>query len=134
VGVAGSAEQASTIDDVPFRRHPVADADIRHELPDLGDVTRELVADRDRWLHAALCPIVPFIDVDVGSADPCPAHPDEHLVIPDRRLRNVLQREPRTRAFFHQRFHVGSTPVTCVCLPAPVARARKVAERRRKVE
>ena len=45
----------------------------------LDDFTGELVPDHDRGLHATPRPLVPLVDVDVGTAHPGAAHADQHL-------------------------------------------------------
>src|SRR5437763_10204890 len=68
VCVARATEQASSIDDVTFRRHAIALAHIGDERSHLHDLAGELVTD-DEWRHAsAACPRVPFVNVDVSAA------------------------------------------------------------------
>ena len=52
-----------------------------------------------------LRPRVPIVDVHVGAADAGAAHLDQHFVVANRRLGNVLQNEARGRRLLHQRFH-----------------------------
>ena len=105
VRVARAAEQAASVDDVSFGGHAIAFAHVGHELPDLHDVAGELVADDDRRLDASLRPRVPIVDVHVGAAHAGAPHANQHFVVADRRLGNVLEDESRTGRRFHQRFH-----------------------------
>src|SRR5580698_9423260 len=51
--------------------------DIRSRLDDLA---HELMPDRHRHRNGALRPVVPFINVDVGSANSRPPHANEDVV------------------------------------------------------
>src|SRR5687768_10950140 len=105
VRVAGSAEQAPAIDDVTLGGDAVALLHIRHEPPNLRDVARKLVSDDEGRLAAPLRPGIPVVDVDVGSAHPRAAYPDQNFVLTDFRLRTILQLEAGSGGLLHQRFH-----------------------------
>src|SRR5690606_24842606 len=98
VGVPGAAQRAAAADDVPLRRHPVADVDVGHQGAHLRHVAGELVADGEWRTAAPLRPGVPVVDVDVGAADAGAPDADQHLVVADLRLGNVGEREAGTCA------------------------------------
>jgi hypothetical protein len=111
VRIARAAEQAAAVDDVPFGGHAIAGVHVGDEPSDLDDFAGELVADDDRRLHAALCPRIPVVNVHVGAAHAGAPHPNEHFVFSDCRLGNVAEFEPRSRRWFHQRFHARVAPL-----------------------
>src|ERR1051325_1612179 len=83
VRVPRPAQQTPAVDDVAFGSYAVAFLDIRNEPTDLQHVTSELVSD-DEWLLAApLCPRVPVVDVDIGSAHTGSPHSYQHFVFAD---------------------------------------------------
>src|SRR4051812_26190034 len=108
VRVAGAAEQAPPIDDVSFRGHTIAFPDVGHQRADLHHFARELVADDERWLAAPARPRIPLVNVDVRAAAPGATPANQFFVLANRRLSDVLQCEPRSRRFFHERFHARS--------------------------
>jgi hypothetical protein len=116
VRVPRSAEEAAAVHDVPLGGHPVALAHVGHQLSGLHDVAGELVADDERRVAAALRPVVPFVDVDVGTAHPRAPHADEHLVVPNAGDRDVLHHEAGPRGGLDQRLHALLAPLTWVSL------------------
>ena len=106
VAPAGQAVAAAPADDVALAADDVA----RREV---GDVRRrprrsspdELVADHQRDRDRLLGPGVPVVDVQVGAADPGPVDPDQHVVDPDLRLRDVLEPQAGLGVGFHECAH-----------------------------
>ena len=89
---------AATTDEMALAAHEVALGEILHVRAERDDLADELVTDHEWRRHILLSPAVPLVDVQVGPADPGPQHADEHLVPPDRRVGDFLQREPRLGA------------------------------------
>src|SRR5947199_8979733 len=81
VRVAGAAKQTSSVHNVPLGGDAVAFAHVGDELTDFDDVAREFVTDGERWLASPARPRIPIVDVNVGAADTCAAHPYEHFII-----------------------------------------------------
>ena len=73
-------------------------------VQDLGDRRQAVGGTRWRywWLAPGrfLRPRIPVIDVYIGPADPGPVNLDQHIVDPDLRFRNVLERQPLFRLSF----------------------------------
>src|ERR671910_35332 len=68
--------------------------------------SRDLVAERHRHAgHAALCPLVPIEDVEIGAADRGGVHADLHLALARIRDRHVLELGARTRCGLAQGTH-----------------------------
>src|SRR5690606_5032355 len=77
---AAAAIAAVAADDVAFGGDALADAVALHAGAELGDAADELVADHQAGLDGALGPCVPFVDVQVGTADRGLFELDQHLV------------------------------------------------------
>jgi hypothetical protein len=105
VGVAGAAQQASPIDDVPLGGDSVSLLHVVHESPDLYDIAGELVSHHERWFASPLRPGVPLVDVNIGAAYTRASHPNENFVFTDCGLRAIFQFETGCRGFLDQRFH-----------------------------
>ena len=69
VRLAAAALQAVSAGDVHFGGDEVADLDAGDQFADGGDRARELMAGDVGRLDARLRPLVPVVDVQVGSAD-----------------------------------------------------------------
>src|SRR5207237_3983265 len=105
VRVAGSAEKAAAIDDVPLRGDTVSFLYIGDESSDLDDIAGEFMSDYKGRLATTFGPRIPVVDVDVGSANPGSTYAYESFVLTDPRLRDILQVETRCRGFLDERFH-----------------------------
>jgi len=90
---------------VAFGGDAVTFMDVRHQAPDLGDVAGEFVADDKRRLASSSRPVVPVVDVDIGSANARAAHADQDFVVPDLRFRYIPQYHPGTGGFLYESFH-----------------------------
>ena len=104
----GHAVAAAAADDVPLAADDVARVEVAHVRADLDDLADELVPDHERHRDRLLRPGVPRVDVEVGAADPGLPHPDQHVVDPDLRLRDILEPEPRLGPRFDERSHQSS--------------------------
>src|SRR5690606_8213484 len=69
VRAAATAVTAVAADDVAFGRDALADLVAVHCRTERGDAADELVADGQARLDGALAPLVPQVDVQVGTAD-----------------------------------------------------------------
>ena len=69
VRAAGPAVEADPARDVALGGDVVALRDVRDRAPERDDRPAELVAERERRLHALRRPLVPALDVQVGAAD-----------------------------------------------------------------
>ena len=97
VGVPRPAQQAPPIDDVSLGRHAIALSDIGDQPADLHDIPGEFVTDDEGRLAPPLRPCIPVVDVNVGAADAGALHANENFVLPDPRLLDILELEPRRR-------------------------------------
>ena len=80
VRLARAAVEAHAAGDVALGRDVVALGDVADRAPGRDDRPAELVAERERRLDPLRRPLVPALDVQVGSADARRLDPDEHLV------------------------------------------------------
>jgi hypothetical protein len=87
------AVTAAPADDVALAADEAADVEAAHVRADLDDLADELVPDHQRDRNRPLRPGVPVVDVQVGAADPGLVHPDQDVVDPDLRRRDVLERQ-----------------------------------------
>ena len=111
MGVAGAAEQAPAVDDVPFGGHPVPLCTSVTSRPTLHDVAGEFMSDDDRRLDPPPGPVIPLVDVDVRATHAGAADANQDLVFSDRRLGDLGQHHPGSRGSFHQRSHVFRAPI-----------------------
>src|SRR5690348_6193342 len=103
--VAGSTEQAPSIHDVSFDRHPIADMDIGDQRPDLRDVPGEFVPNDERRVAPPARPVIPLVNMDVGAAHARAAHADQHFVIANGRYGHILELETGGCSLFDERVH-----------------------------
>jgi hypothetical protein len=66
--------------DVSFTSHTVAHLEVAYTGAYLGNNTYILVTDSHRSLDGLLAPLVPLVDVQVGTADSSLLNLDEHIV------------------------------------------------------
>jgi hypothetical protein len=86
---------------MPFSADEFADSIIGDVAPDLDDFSDEFVADDERDGDGGLRPIVPLVDMEVGSADSSKRYANFYVINADFRLRNFLQPEPGLTPAFH---------------------------------
>jgi hypothetical protein len=96
------AVSASPADYVAFTIYDVTESKVINVRTYLHNLANKLVADRHGHRDCALCPFVPAIDMDIGSADAGVAHPDENVIDADGRHRNVLQ----PQSFIRMRLYI----------------------------
>ena len=82
---------------VPLSAHNVPAEKVANVLPNLHNFTNELVADGHWDLDSPLCPFIPFVNVDVSSADSCVANTNQYIVNSYRRFGNVFQPKDLSR-------------------------------------
>ena len=87
---ARHAVAAAPADEVALAADQRPHLEIAHVRADLDDLADELMADHESDRHCPRRPCVPGVDVHIGAADPRPQHPDQHVVDPDLRLRQLL--------------------------------------------
>jgi hypothetical protein len=80
-------------DDMPLGPDQLALDEAGDIAPQTLDVTGELVADDHRDRDVLLGPLVPFVDVEVGAADPRGVDPDQDIIRPGLGHRDVLESE-----------------------------------------
>jgi hypothetical protein len=69
----GAAETADSTSKVGFYRDKITFFYSLNTFAEFNHITAELMAEDQRWFDAILCPLIPRIDVDIGSANS--AHP-----------------------------------------------------------
>jgi hypothetical protein len=82
---------ASPTDDVAFAADDIPGMKVVDVGADLYDLADKLVADGHGHGNGALRPLVPMIDMNVGSADSGIANADKNVVDADDWLGNVLK-------------------------------------------
>src|SRR2546422_3511469 len=105
VAVAGAALQAVTADDMPLGGDELAGSELRHAVAARFDLSRELVADDDWRLDAALRPRVPVGDVQVRAADAGVPYRDQDFAGAGRRLGHGLHGQTGRALFLDDRLH-----------------------------
>ncbi len=105
VRVAGPALEAHAAGDVRLGRDIVADGDHRDVRPDFHHFTAQLMADDAGRVNAALRPLVPSVDMVVGSAQRRGYDAHNHLAGPGLRLGNIQQLQAGSGLCFDQCAH-----------------------------
>jgi hypothetical protein len=105
VAPACHAVPASAAHDVSLAADEVAGAEVAHVRPDVHDLADELVPDHEGNRHRLLGPLVPFLDVEVGAADPRAIDADQDVVDPDLGLGDLSHDEPRGWVLLHEGAH-----------------------------
>src|SRR5207247_4763752 len=83
------AVAAAPAHDVALGADKLADVHRLDALAHLGDLAHELVPDHERQLQGRLSPVVPCVDVQVGSADAGAQHANQDLARARLRLGHV---------------------------------------------
>ncbi len=102
---ASAAVAAMAADDVAFGGNAVADLVASHAGADLDNAADELMADGEAGLDRALAPLVPLVDVQVGAADGCLLHLDQHFVRAHHRQRHLFHPDALFGLALDQGFH-----------------------------
>src|SRR5277367_6407611 len=82
---------AASTCDMPLTAHDVAGIKVVDVRSDLDDLSDKFMSDGHRHRNGLLCPLVPLIYVNVGSADTGVAHADQHVVDADGGFCDVFQ-------------------------------------------
>jgi hypothetical protein len=106
--VTRSAEQASAIDNMTFGRHTVAFFDIGHQAANLHDVAGKFMADYEWRTAPPFGPIIPVVNVDVGTADAGASDTNQNFVVTNFWDWNIPQGESWACGCLYKRFHVNS--------------------------
>ncbi len=64
------------------------------------------MANRHGYGDGGACPLVPFVDVEIGAADAGVSDADEDVVNADGRLRDVEEGEAGRAVGFDESFHI----------------------------
>ena len=108
VAPTGEAVAAASADHVAFAADDVAGEEVVDVGADGDDFADEFVADGHGDGNGFLRPVVPVVDVDVGSADAGVEHADEDVVNAHRGFGDVFQPKSALGPRLDQRFHSGS--------------------------
>src|SRR4051812_36381709 len=79
----GQTIPASTANDMPFGAHNVAAMKIDYVRPDLDDFADELMPHHHGHRNRLLRPGIPFINMQICSANPGAIHANQHIVDPN---------------------------------------------------
>jgi hypothetical protein len=94
------AISATPTNDVAFPANDIAGKEVVDTLPDLDNLTYKFVPNRHRHRDGLLCPLVPLVDVNVGTADSGVSHAHQHIVDANGGLVNLFQpQSPLSPAF-----------------------------------
>src|SRR5215471_8954142 len=102
---SGQTIAAMSAGDVPFAHDEIAAGKALHVITDRINHTSELMTDRHRYWNGFLRPLIPVVDVHIGTADRRFQHPDQHVIAASFWNRNVLQPETRLAFGLHDRLH-----------------------------
>ncbi len=91
--------------DVSLAHDEIAPRKALHVITDSINDTSELVTDGHRHWNGFLCPLIPVVDMHVGTADRRFQYPDQHVVAANLWNRNALQPQPRLALGLHNRLH-----------------------------
>jgi hypothetical protein len=100
VRISGAAQEASAVDNMPFGSNAIAFLNVGDESSDFDYVAGEFMADDERRLAAAARPLIPVVDVHVGSANSGAANFDQNFIVSDFRLGHITQNHSRSCGFF----------------------------------
>src|SRR3981189_2621480 len=90
---------------VAFSRHAIAGVEAAYFAAQFDDLSRVFMADGHGHGNGFLRPGIPVVDVHVGAAYRRAVDLDEHVIVADRRLRDVLQPYAGLRACLDECFH-----------------------------
>lgn len=107
VPTTGKAVAAVAADNVPFATDDFAGVEVVNVRTDPDDLPDEFMANDHRHRDCLLCPFVPVVNVDIGTADTGLVHPDEDIVDPDGRLGDILHPQADFAMLFDEGFHAG---------------------------
>ena len=102
---AGQAIAAAAAHDVAFSTDDFAWMKIVHIRTNFNDLADKLMADCHRHGNGSARPFVPFVNMQVGTADAGVRDADEDVVDADGGFRNVEQSETGRGVRFDKSFH-----------------------------
>jgi hypothetical protein len=102
---SGQTIAAVSTGDVSLTHHEIAAHKSSHVVADSIHDTGKLVTDSHRHWNCFLCPIIPVVDVHVGTADRRLQHADQHVTPANVWNRHVLQPQTWLALRLHDRFH-----------------------------
>ncbi len=88
-----------------FAADNLAGMEVGNVGTDSHDLSHELVPHHHWHGNGLSCPIVPFVDVQVGAANAGAIDPDQHVVDTDVGLRHLFQPQSRLRLAFDKCLH-----------------------------
>src|SRR5580704_8788363 len=89
---------AASACDMPLATHDVARIEVVYVRSDLDNLSDKLMPDGHRHRDRLLCPLVPLVYVNVGSADTRVAQADQHVIDADGGFCDVFQPQAAFRA------------------------------------
>jgi hypothetical protein len=102
---ASQAIATPTTDHVSFPRNDFSGEEILDVRTNFHDLTNEFVTDHHRYGNRLLCPGIPIVNVQIGSADPRFLHTDQAVVDTDFWEGDVLQFKTYSAMMLYQSFH-----------------------------
>jgi len=105
VTAAGQAVAAPPADHVPLGTDEVPGPEVHDVRAGRHHLAHKFVADHHRNRDCPARPVVPFVDVKVGSTNPGPQHSNKHIVDAGFGFGNILQGQTGTRRRFNEGFH-----------------------------
>ena len=97
---------AATADNVALAGNQIADLQIRYARADGLHYATKLMTDGHRHGNRALRPGIPFVNMDIGTADGSLADANERVHRSDFGFGNILQPDPWLCFCFDECFHV----------------------------
>src|SRR5260370_28943563 len=102
---ARAAIAAVPAGNVAFSRHAIAGVEAAYFAAQFDDFTGVFMADGHGHGDGFLRPGIPVVNVHVGAAYRRAVDLDEHIIVTDRRLRDVLQPDTGFRTCLDQCLH-----------------------------
>jgi hypothetical protein len=110
MAAAGKAVAAAPAGDVALAADDVAGVKVVHVGADFDNLADKLMPDHHWYRDGLLRPLVPVVDMDIGPADACVAHADQHVVDAVLRFGNILQPQTALAAALRQCLHHSPSP------------------------
>src|SRR5262245_46168933 len=92
---AGQAIPTTTANDMPLAANEAAGMEVLHVASEFDDLANKLVANNQSKRNRLARPRIPFVNVEVCTADSRHEDADQNVVRCDRRYRNVFEPKPR---------------------------------------
>jgi len=91
--------------DMTFPGYAIARVKAAHFAAQFDDLAGILMAHRHGDRYGLLRPGIPIVNVHVGAADGGAMHLDQHIIVTDRRFRDILHPDAGFRAGLDECFH-----------------------------